>query len=122
MTEKSFSTLRPQHTDSPYDLVARGTKAKAQVQDRLVKGASSLSGAAGATAVGQVMAANPARQKWGIQNAGTNVLTVRLGDAAIDLRAATANDAGNGARVEDEDWKGAVSVEGTSPRYNWSEQ
>jgi len=122
MADKPFSTLAPQADDSPFDLAGRRARALANVNGRLAAGATSRSGASGASGTGQVIATNPARKRWGIQNAGTNVLTVTLGAAAIDLRSATGTDAGNGAAVVDEDWKGAVSVSGTSPRYHWWEE
>lgn len=74
----------------------------------------------GATAKSDATAleANPERRKWGIQNAGTNALTVVIGNSSINLRACLNQDDGTGGSIEDEYWQGAVTVTGTSPRYH----
>lgn len=70
---------------------------------------------------GAVLAPNARRDFW-IQNCGTNPLFVFLGAGAntttnvsyILKGCAVAND-GSGGFVTDDEWKGAVSVAGTSP-------
>lgn len=76
------------------------------------------------TAAGQILAANPARQAFSLQNVGTNPLFVKRGpncgtvDGTFDkiLAAGQANNDGLGGNMEDTLWKGIVSIAGTSPR------
>lgn len=72
-----------------------------------------------------VIAANPARVMWMIQNLGQNALFVRLGAGAstsvfhVVLKAGTANDDGTGGSTAMEMgtiFNGPISVAGTSPR------
>lgn len=72
------------------------------------------------------LASNPVRVGFSIQNLGTNVLFVLLGDGATNtvfhyaLRAGTANDDGTGGVLTVADtavFTGPVTVAGTSPRY-----
>ena len=72
------------------------------------------------------LASNPDRVGFSIQNLGTNVLFVLLGDGATNtvfhyaLRAGTANDDGTGGVLTVADtavFTGPVTVAGTSPRY-----
>jgi len=122
MSNKTVSTTVPQDTDDQFDLAVRQTQSLANLNDRVVAGSSALlSGAAGATATGQVLAANPARKKWFIQNRSGNVLTVTLGAVSLQLKACDVAGDGSGGFLADPDWKGAVSVSGTSPIYNYGE-
>lgn len=68
-----------------------------------------------------VLAPNPRRDFW-IQNLGTNALTVYLGTganttnlASYVLKGCAVAGDGSGGFVVDDEWKGAVSVAGTSP-------
>jgi len=72
-----------------------------------------------------VIASNPARIMWMIQNLGQNPLFVKLGAGAttsvfhVVLKAGTANDDGTGGSTAMEAgtiYNGAISVAGTSPR------
>lgn len=72
-----------------------------------------------------VIAANPNRRMWSIQNLGTNTLFVRRGASATTsvfhhvLKAGTGTDDGTGGSVGDYAgviYTGAISVAGTSPR------
>ena len=72
-----------------------------------------------------VIAANPARIMWMIQNLGQNPLFVKLGAGAtttsfhVVLKAGTANDDGTGGSTAMESgtiYNGDISVAGTSPR------
>lgn len=59
------------------------------------------------------------RARWGIQNAGTNVLNVHFGPTTVNLKACDeSDDDGTGGSIENEDWDGVVTVSGNSPRYN----
>jgi hypothetical protein len=61
------------------------------------------------------------RVGWGIQNSGTNVLGVVIGNTTIDLKACTVNDDGTGGGHVDMGptcWDGIVTVTGSSRRYN----
>jgi hypothetical protein len=122
MADKTISTVIPQTTDDAFDLALRGTKSLANLNDRIVTGAAALvNGAAGATGTGQILAANTTRKAFWFQNAGVNVLTVTLGATSIQLKACDVAGDGSGGFVCDGDWKGAVSVSGTSPSYNYGE-
>ena len=123
MADKTFDTLCPQDTDSDYDLRARQARALSEVQGRLAQGAGTLAGGVCTSVGAPLLLASPGRRKWGVQNAGTNPLTVLIGGvAAIDLRGGSALNAGDGGRVEDADWKGEVWVNGLGPRYSWFEE
>lgn len=56
-----------------------------------------------------------------IQNSGTNVLGVVIGNTTFYLAPCTNQDDGTGGTYTDEHWDGAVTVTGASPRYNISE-
>lgn len=78
-------------------------------------------GGAAQTSTAALPATGYQRAKWGIQNAGTNVLNVHIGLTTIQLKACTVADDGNGGGHVDEGpdcWDGIVTVSGTSPRYN----
>lgn len=64
------------------------------------------------------LTANTARRRWTLQNAGTNSMVVSFGGASIVLAPGTSNDDGRGGSYSDDLWKGAVTVTGTSLRYN----
>lgn len=72
-----------------------------------------------------ILASNPARAAFTIQNLGTNALFVRLGAGAttsvfhVVLKGGTGNDDGSGGILSMESgtiYTGAISVAGTSPR------
>jgi hypothetical protein len=122
MADKTIATVEPQTSDGEFDLALRGTKSLANLNDRLVAGASALlHGAAGASGTGQILAANASRKKFWFQNAGINVLTVTLGATSVQLKGCDVAGDGSGGFMWDPDWKGAVSVSGTSPSYNYGE-
>jgi len=122
VSDQTYLSLYPQDLDGRHDLRSRRARSSHNLSQRLVAGSAALlNGGSDATGTGTILAANPLRKKWGVQNAGMNVLTVTLGGAAIDLRAANANDTGQGASLEDEDWKGTVAVSGSSTRYHFWE-
>jgi len=122
MADKTIATVQPQTGDDAFDLALRGSKSLANLNERLVAGASALAhGAAGASDTGQILAANASRKKFWFQNCGTNVLTVTLGATSVQLKACDVAGDGSGGFVCDGDWKGAVSVSGTSPSYNYGE-
>jgi hypothetical protein len=122
MADKAISTVAPQTTDDAFDLSLRATKSLSNLNERIVTGASALvNGAAGASGTGQILAANATRKKFWVQNRGTNVLTVTLGATSVQLKACDVAGDGAGGFVCDGDWKGAVSVSGTSPSYNYGE-
>lgn len=78
-------------------------------------------GDAARTSTAALPATGYQRAKWGIQNAGTNVLNVHIGATTIQLVACTVADDGTGGGHVDESpdcWDGAVTVSGTNPRYN----
>ena len=64
------------------------------------------------------LAANPSRRRWGIQNSGTNPLTVTFDSGVVILAPCTSQDDGRGGSITDDLWRGAVTVDGTSIRYN----
>ena len=122
MADKDISTVTPQTTDDAFDLVGRATKSLANLNARWATGASALvNGAGGAGDSGQILAANPNRKKFWVQNRGANVLTVSLGATGVQLKACETPGDGSGGFLCDGDWKGAVSVSGTSPTYNYGE-
>jgi hypothetical protein len=122
MADKTVTTVHPQTTDDAFDLTVRGTKSLANLNDRIVAGtATLLRGAAGATGTGEILPASASRKKFWFQNRGTNVLTVTMGATSVQLKAADVAADGSGGFLCDTDWKGAVSVSGTSPSYNYGE-
>ena len=122
MADKAIATAVPQETDDQFDLQLRATRSLANLNERLVLGAGVLlNGAAGATSAGQILAASAGRKKFWVQNRGTSVITVTLGATAVQLKACQAPGDGEGGFLCDGDWKGAVSVAGTSPVYNYGE-
>jgi hypothetical protein len=122
MADKTLTTVAPQTTDDAFDLQLRAARSLANLSDRLVSGGSALvNGAAAASATGQILAANAGRRKFWLQNRGTNVLTVSLGSTQVQLKACDVAGDGAGGFLCDGDWKGAVSVSGTSPSYNFGE-
>lgn len=94
-----------------------GTNSIGKVGTTIVPATVNTNGATAKT-TSPALAANLNRKKWGIQNAGTNVLNVVMGATAINLAACLAADDGTGGSIEDTYWQGAVTVTGTSPRYN----
>ncbi len=76
-----------------------------------------------------VLAANPARLYWQIQNLGTNPLYVRMGAGAstsvfhMVLKGGSGNDDGLGASYASQEvvYTGIISIAGTSPRYTVTE-
>lgn len=73
-----------------------------------------------------VLAANPARAGWLIQNQGTNPIFLRLGSGAsttvfhMILKGGTGTDDGLGASYDQTIgiiYTGVITIAGTSPRY-----
>ena len=74
-----------------------------------------------------VLASNPARAGWQIQNLGVNPLFVLLGSGASTtvfhevLKGGTGNDDGLGAKLTQFNnivYTGIITIAGTSPRYS----
>ena len=123
MSAKTFTSRLPQEDDSEFDLAGRQASSLAGLQAVEVAGvAALLGGAAGATSSGQIMASRDSRADFAVQNTGTNTLVVEMGATAIELRGASGTGKGDGGSWRDRLWKGAVSISGTSPKYNWSER
>lgn len=82
---------------------------------------------AGAKSATTLSAANPARKSITIQNQGTNVLFVKLGDSAstssfhYTVKASGAQDNGTGGTIKIDDYTGVITIAGTSPRYSYAE-
>ena len=80
-----------------------------------------------ASTAGAKSAANPARKSITIQNQGTNVLFVKLGDSAstssfhYTVKASGAQDNGTGGTIKVDDYTGVITIAGTSPRYSFAE-
>ena len=79
---------------------------------------SVVSSGAPGSANGKVLDLNDARSSFYIQNLGTGILYVALGDAASTnrfnyiLKNGSANDDGNGGVIYNQDWIGPVAVSG----------
>lgn len=83
------------------------------------------------TSAGTVLASNPARTGWSIQNLGTNTLFLLMQPVGTNtvasttvfhqpLKAGSVNDDGTGGSVGQEQgviFTGNISVAGTSPRF-----
>ncbi len=122
MPDKTIDTLKPQTNDGAFDLALRQTQSLAGLHDRLASGSATfLASGSAANGSGLLLAANPARRKFWIQNRSTSTLTVLLGAAAVQLRGCDLAGDGSGGFLCDSDWKGAVSLSGSNLNYNFGE-
>lgn len=122
MSDKTIDTLKPQSSDGSFDLELRRTQSLAGLHDRLATGASTLIASGSAISIsGSLLAGNPSRRKFWLQNRSVSPLTVSLGAAVLQLRGCDLAGDGTGGFLCDSDWKGAVSVSGSNLNYNFGE-
>ena len=123
MADKNdISTVKVQDTDGQFDLDLRRTKALADLHALLVGGSTTVGNSGVASSNLTPLSANAARKVFFIQNTGTAVITVQMGNARVDLKACSSNNDGTGGFLEDIFWKGAVAISSAgTPRYNFGE-